>query len=115
MAVYRLPRLIGLGPARRIILHGDLIEPEEALRLGLVDHLVPAEAFEHGVSDIIARYLAAPRVASAASKRLMARAFDTPFEMVYEESRSLLDQCLASPDAAVAMAEWQRRRVDRQP
>ena len=113
MVVYRLPRLIGLGPTRRIILHGDLVEPEEALRLGLVDHLVPAERFEHGVGEIVARYLAAPRAASAATKRLMARAFEAPFETVYEESRSLLEQCLASPEAAAAMADWQVRRVER--
>ena len=113
MAVYRLPRLIGLGPARRIILHGDLIEPEEALRLGLVDHLVPAETFEQGVSQIVARYLAAPRAASSATKRLMAQAFEAPFASVYEESRSLLKQCLASPEAATAMADWQVRRAER--
>ena len=113
MAVYRLPDLIGLGPARRIILHGDLIEPEEALRLGLVDHLVPTATFERGVNEIVARCLAAPRAASAATKRLMARAFEEPFESVYEASRSLLAQCLAAPETA-AMADWQQRRLERQ-
>jgi enoyl-CoA hydratase/carnithine racemase len=114
MAVYRLPRLIGLGPARRIILHGDLLEPDAALRLGLVDHLVPAERWEAGVEEIVAQYLAAPRAASVATKRLMAHAFGAPFEAVYEESRSLLAECLASPEAGAATAEWQQRRGVRQ-
>jgi enoyl-CoA hydratase len=46
LATFRLPRLIGLGPARRLILSGEPISPGEALRLGLIDHLVQAERFE---------------------------------------------------------------------
>jgi enoyl-CoA hydratase/carnithine racemase len=113
MAVWRLPRLIGLAAARRMILYGDLVEPGEALRLGLVDHLVPADGFDSGVEEILARYLAAPRTASVAAKRLMARAFEAPFESVYEESRSLLAECLASADATAAVDAWRQRRADR--
>ena len=40
MGTFRLPRLIGLGPARRLILSGETVDPAEAYRLGLVDHLV---------------------------------------------------------------------------
>jgi enoyl-CoA hydratase/carnithine racemase len=111
MAVWRLPRLIGLAPARRMILYGDLVEPVEALRLGLVDHLVPADGFDRGVAEIVDRYLAAPRAASAAAKRLLARALEAPFESVFEESRPLLAECLASPEAAAAVDAW--RRADR--
>ena len=60
MSPYRLPRLIGLGPARRLILSGDQVGPDEALRLGLVDHLVPAAEFDAGVAAIVDRYLQAP-------------------------------------------------------
>ena len=37
MAPLRLPQLIGLGPASRPILSGEIIEPDEALRLWLID------------------------------------------------------------------------------
>ena len=98
MAVFRLPRLIGLGPARRLILSGEFIGAEEALRLGSVDHLVPIERFEAGVAEVLAPYLDAPRTASKASKRLMRSALDAPFETVFRESLSLLDDCLASAE-----------------
>lgn len=113
MSVFRLPRLIGLGPARRLILSGETIQAEEALRLGLIDHLVPAARFEEGVREIVDLYAGTPRAAAIASKRLLDRAFDAPFETVYQESVPLLAECLASPEVAVAMDAWRQRRAAR--
>jgi enoyl-CoA hydratase len=109
MAVFRLPRLIGLGPACRLILSGEVIGAEEAMRLGLVDHVVPAERFAAGVDELVQVYLAAPQTASIASKRLMRRAFDAPFETVYAESLPLLARCQASPDVQSAREAWRQR------
>ena len=39
----RLPRLVGLGHAMRLILTGDMIPAAEAKEIGLVDLVVPAE------------------------------------------------------------------------
>lgn len=39
----RLPRLVGKGRALQLILMGDLIGAQEALRIGLVNEVVPAE------------------------------------------------------------------------
>jgi enoyl-CoA hydratase/carnithine racemase len=109
MAVFRLPRLIGLAPARRLILSGEVIGPEEALHLGLVDHVAPAERFAAEVDRLIQSYLAAPHTASIASKRLLRRAFDAPFETVYEESLPLLAECQASPEVESAREAWRQR------
>jgi enoyl-CoA hydratase len=113
MAPFRLPRLIGLGAARRLILSGETIAPDEALRLGLVDHVMPAERFEEGLADILERYATAPHAASVASKRLMRRTFDAPFDTVYEASLPLLADCLASPEVAAAADAWRHRREGR--
>ncbi|HZC03714.1 MAG TPA: enoyl-CoA hydratase/isomerase family protein, partial [Gammaproteobacteria bacterium] len=113
MACFRLPRLIGLGAARRLILSGAVIGPEEALRLGLIDHLVLADNFDAGVAEVVERYLAAPSAASIASKRLMKQALDNAFETVYEESQKWLVDCLASAEVEAAKEAWLRRRAKR--
>ncbi len=100
---------IGLGAAHRLILSGEFIGGEDALRLGLIDHLVPTEHFEAGVAEVLALYVDAPRAASIASKRLMRSALDAPFETVYRESLPLLAECLASPDVESAKEAWRRR------
>ena len=112
-ALYPLPRLIGLCPARWLIFSGEIIGPEEALRLGLVDYLVPTERFADGVAELLAGYLRAPHTALIASKRLTARPLEAPLETVYEEALPLLAECLASPEAAAARKAWQRRRIER--
>jgi enoyl-CoA hydratase len=110
MAPLRLLQLIGLGPARRLILSGEVIGPDEALRLGLIDHLAPADGFEAGVAAVVQQYLAAPATAAIAAKRMIRRALDTSFDTIYEESRQLLAECLASEEVAAARAAWQQRR-----
>ena len=45
LATLRLPRYIGWGRAKKMILGGQNIDGQEALRIGLVDHIVPQENF----------------------------------------------------------------------
>jgi enoyl-CoA hydratase/carnithine racemase len=113
MAPFRLPRLIGLGHARRLILSGEPIDPEEARRIGLVDYVLPPERFEDGLAELLDLYLRAPRMAAIASKRLMRRAFDTPFNQVFGESEPLIAACLDSEDVVAAAEVWRQRRAGR--
>jgi enoyl-CoA hydratase len=39
----RLPRLVGAGVAKKMLYTGDRVKADEALRIGLVDEVVPAE------------------------------------------------------------------------
>jgi enoyl-CoA hydratase/carnithine racemase len=109
LATVRLPRLIGLGPARKLVLSGEQIDAAEALRLGLVDHLVPLAE----VDEVIETYLKAPPTAAAASKYLMRMSFERPLESLVEEERRLFAACLTSPDNTAAIEAWSQRRAAR--
>lgn len=50
---YRLPRLIGLADALTMILTGKPVDADKALRLGLVDRLVPQQGLEQCLTTFI--------------------------------------------------------------
>ena len=54
-----LPKLIGHGRARRLLLTGDTIGAAEALAWGLVDVVAPPEALDEAVEDLARPILAA--------------------------------------------------------
>lgn len=113
MAPVRLPRLIGLGPARRLVLSGEMIGAEESLQLGMVDYVVPAERFADETAAIVQRYLGVPHTAAMVSKRLMRRAFEEPLSTLEGEMGPLMAECLDSPEVQVAAQAWQERRAER--
>jgi enoyl-CoA hydratase/carnithine racemase len=112
MAPFRLPRLVGLGTAARLILSGDTIDASEALRLHLADYVAPAERFEPEVQRIVETYLAAGHSAVIAAKQLLRQADTGAWEAAYSSSLPLLQACLASPEVARSRAE--RRDPERQ-
>lgn len=48
----RLPRLVGKGVAKKLILTGAMIGAEEAMKIGLVDEVVPAEELMTKVEEM---------------------------------------------------------------
>lgn len=109
MALYRLPRLIGVARARELILTGEPISAAQAERYGLVHRVVPTAEFPRAVDECIARFLALPATSVAWSKRLLAGAFDVPFDAFRREMEAGLRECLASAEHRTAMDEIRHR------
>jgi cyclohexa-1,5-dienecarbonyl-CoA hydratase len=55
VASVRLPRIIGEKRALEMILTGELIDEQEAWRIGLVNHVVPAAELEAKAQEILGR------------------------------------------------------------
>ena len=68
----RLPRLVGLNHALRLVLTGDPIGAREAREIGLVDQLIPVDDFEERLQKHLER-LAEGRSARSRRKRRVAR------------------------------------------
>ncbi len=64
----RLPRICGQAVARRLIFGAEIIDGEEAARLGLVQWAVPAAELAAWTGDLAARLGALPAAALAACK-----------------------------------------------
>lgn len=66
-----IPRLIGFGRARELLMLGETIDAETALRWGLIERLVAPEALDAEIESILATLLAAGPQAVRLQKALM--------------------------------------------
>ena len=110
MALYRLPRLIGMGRAKELILLGEPITAREGERIGLVNRTVPAADFSKTLDEIVDKFLALPPVSVTASNRLSTSAFDLDFETFRREMNTALAGCFASDEHQRAMANIRSKK-----
>lgn len=66
-----LPKLVGIGRAMRLILTGEVINAEEALRIGLVEEVVPHERLMDEALALAGRIAANPWLSVRHAKRLV--------------------------------------------
>lgn len=59
---WQLTRLLGESKAKEMFFLPDIIDAEEALRIGLVNKVVPAETFEEDVREIASRIAHGPQI-----------------------------------------------------
>jgi enoyl-CoA hydratase len=87
-----LPRLIGYGPAMKLLLLGEPVTAAEALALGLVEEVTPAGGAPARAREICARLAAMKPVAVEATKAAVRAALSLPLEegAAYENELSAL-------------------------
>ncbi len=75
-----LPRIVGYARAAEIAFTGTTLQADQALELGLVNHVVPADEFEERVAAFAAEIAANAPLAVRAIKRMMRAAETETFE-----------------------------------
>jgi 2-oxoglutaroyl-CoA hydrolase len=80
----RLARLVGLGRAKDIVMRGRRVGAEEALALGLVTEIVPADELDVAAARLIDELTPHSPLALAMAKRVLNQAYDGPLRMGLE-------------------------------
>ncbi|MDP1649222.1 MAG: enoyl-CoA hydratase-related protein [Rubrivivax sp.] len=110
-AGYYLPRLVGLGRATDMMMTARVVEAPEALAIGLVSQLAPADGLDAAV-DALADKLAAfaPRT-TAFTKAAIRRSLERDMEGEFDYEIFAQVQCLQSADHREGVAAFRERRA----
>lgn len=109
----RLPRVVGLGPALRMILTGEHIDAAEAARIGLVSQVVPAGALDDAVEHLADAFRRAGPRAVAYAKEAVLRGFDLPLSEGLRLEGELSTLLTTTQDRAEGAAAFRERRPPR--
>ncbi len=96
----RLPRLVGPGAALKMILTGAMIDAAEALRIGLVDEVVPgdADALTARATELAQLLASMPPLAVAAAIEAVDRGAGLPLEAALTLEAALFGRLCSTED-----------------
>ncbi|GAC1517057.1 MAG: enoyl-CoA hydratase-related protein [Acidimicrobiales bacterium] len=95
----RLPRLVGTARAKELILTGRQVAAEEALRIGLADRVVAAEAVFDTAVSWAGELARGPVVAHGLAKRAIDVGMDGPLAEGLQLEQELFAEVFATEDA----------------
>ncbi len=106
----RLPRLAPLGAALEIIMTGEAIGAAEALRLGIVNRVVPRERLLAEALGLAERIAANAPLAVRAAKKAVYRGLDQPLEQGLRTEQLLAEPVRQTEDAREGPAAFAEKR-----
>jgi enoyl-CoA hydratase/carnithine racemase len=109
----RLPALIGASRALEMMITGAPVSPEEAQRIGLVDHLYEAAELVERTNSFAGRLAASASYAIGKIKRSMWDGFGQALEMVLAIERRYIGLLFHSADAREGFAAFTGKRPAR--
>jgi enoyl-CoA hydratase/carnithine racemase len=102
----RLARLVGPARAKDLVITGRQVGAEEALRIGLVDRVVPREEVLTTALSLAAAAAAGPVVAQALAKRAVDEGLEVTLEDGLTLETELFGQAFRTADAAAGISSF---------
>lgn len=112
-AAYLLPRVVGLGNASQLLFTGDIVDAQEALRIGLANRVVAPEACLEEATRLAARLASGPRFAHAMTKQMLESEHTMPLEAAIEAEAQVQAICMQHPDFRTAYESWRAKNPPR--
>lgn len=106
----RMPRLIGSGMAKLLIYTGDMIDAQEALRVGLVQKVTVPEELIGEAKAIAGRIIAKSPVAVSMAKDAINRGVDMDITNAMQYEAYIFGTCFASEDQTEGMTAFVEKR-----
>jgi enoyl-CoA hydratase len=106
----RLTRLIGEGRAMEIMLTGDMIDAETALRFGLVNHLWPADDLEAKTMELANKIAEKAPIALQLTKEAVKFASRSNLDEGLRREVDLFALCFATEDKREGVAAFLEKR-----
>jgi len=102
----RLARLVGPSRAKDLVLTGRFVKADEALAIGLVDRVVPADDVYDAAVEWAAQFRAAAPYALRAAKECVDRGLESDLETALAIERQHFAGVFATEDAAAGMRSF---------
>jgi len=109
----RLPRLVGEGRALELMLSGRIVDAQEALRIGLVTELAPAERLRERGMALAQALAGGPPVAMRAIMECVRRAGDLGRAEGLDYERRLFGIVCGTQDKTEGVDAWLEKRPPR--
>ncbi len=106
----RLPRLVGRGAAKMLIYTGDIIGADEALRIGLVQKVVPPEELMDTAMELAKNIATKGQVSVRLAKELIDRGMDIDLRAGLELEADGFALCFSTEDQTEGMSAFLEKR-----
>lgn len=106
----RLPRLVGKGRAKELLYTADVIDANEAYRIGLANKVVPAEELIEAAKKMAKKVAAQSQVGVQLTKSAINEGMEMPVQQGYDHEADLFGLCFSASDQKEGMAAFIEKR-----
>lgn len=111
IAAVLLPRLVPPARAMELLLGGNNIDADEALRIGLVNRVFAKETFAKDLKAFVDPYLTLSRAALLSTRKAIRAASGKPFNAALDAAEQIyLKELMATEDAKEGLAAFLEKR-----
>jgi len=108
--IYNLPRLVGISKACELAFLGNIIDAQEAERIGLINRVVAAEELGTVVDEWATRLAQSPSLTLSLAKAALYKGLNMDFASELEDEISIQSLCLNSYNGKEGLKAFMEKR-----